>query len=109
MAQTSLDDHLKQDVFYLIGCSYDGKVGKACLKLLNPETQEVKLIYDETGHKPYCYVKEPPERVEELKLPGVVAITRERKYDLLRDRGYEDSRKRSAGDRWKQQLDQGED
>ena len=89
MAQTSLDDHLRRDVFYLIGCSYDGKVGKACLKLLNPENQEVRLLYDETGHKPYCYVKEPPERVRELKLPGIVEVTSERKYDLLRDREVE--------------------
>ena len=89
MAQTSLDDHLRRDVFYLIGCSYDGKVGKACLKLLNPENQEVRLLYDETGHKPYCYVKEPPERARELKRPGVVEVTSERESDLLRDREVE--------------------
>jgi len=89
MSQTRLDDHAHQEVFYLLGCGYDGKAGKAYLKLLDPQNQKVKLLYDETGHKPYCYVKDPPEKIEELKLPGVIALTRERKYDLLRDREIE--------------------
>ena len=89
MGQTSLEDHIQSDLFFLIGCSYDGKTGKAYLKLLNAETQEVKIVYDESGHKPYCYVKEPPEKVKEMKLPGVVDLVRERKYDLLRDREIE--------------------
>jgi len=82
MGQTSLEDHIQSDLFFLIGCSYDGKAGKAYLKLLNAKTQEVKIVYDESGHKPYCYVKEPPEKVKEMKLPGVVDLVRERKYDL---------------------------
>ena len=89
MGQTSLDDHVLKDLFFLIGCSYDGKAGKAYLKLLNPETQEVKILYDATGHKPYCYVKEPPERIKEMKLPGVVDVSTERKLDLLRDKEIE--------------------
>ncbi|MEM3793908.1 MAG: 3'-5' exonuclease, partial [Candidatus Bathyarchaeia archaeon] len=89
MPQTRLDEHIHHDIYFLIGCSYDGKAGKAYLKLLNPETQEVKLVYDESGHKPYCYVKEAIEEVKGLGLPGVVELTRERKYDLLRDREVE--------------------
>jgi len=89
MGQTSLDDHMCNEVYFLLGCGYDGKVGKAYLKLLNPRTQEVKIIHDESGHRPYCYVKEPPEEVESLKLPGVVGVMREKKYDLLRDREVE--------------------
>ncbi len=89
MAQTRLDDHVKGEVFFLLGCGYDGKAGKAYLKLLEPGSQEVKTVYDESGHKPYCYVKEPPEAVQSLKLPGVVDIVREKKYDLLRDREVE--------------------
>jgi len=89
MGQTSLDDHIRVNKLFLLGCSYDGRAGKAYLKLLNPETQEVKLVYDESGHKPYCYVKEPIEKVRELKLPGVVELTREKKYDLLRDQEVE--------------------
>ncbi len=73
----------------MIGCSYDGKAGKAYLKLLNAESQEVKIVYDESGHKPYCYVKETLEKVKEMRLPGVVDLVRERKYDLLRDREIE--------------------
>jgi DNA polymerase I len=89
MGQTRLDDHIHRDIYFLIGCSYDGKAGKAYLKLLNPETQEVKLVYDESGHKPYCYAKEPIEEVERLGLPGVVDLAREKKYDLLRDQEVE--------------------
>lgn len=89
MGQTRLDDHINRDIYFLIGCSYDGKAGKAYLKLLNPETQEVKLVYDESGHKPYCYVKEPIEEVKRLGLPGVVDFTWEKKYDLLRDQEIE--------------------
>ena len=89
MGQTSLDDHLRREVYFLLGCGYDGKEGKAYLKLLNPETQEVKIIYDQTGHKPYCYVKEPPEVIRGMNLPGVVDAVQEKKYDLLRDRAVE--------------------
>lgn len=89
MAQTSLDDHLRLDTYFLLGCAYDGKAGKAYLKLLNPRTQEVEVRYDESGHRPYCYVKETPEEVETLKLPGVVRLEREKKYDLIRDKEIE--------------------
>jgi len=75
MGQTSLDDHLRRDMYFLLGCSYDGKAGKAYLKLLDPDSQEVKIIYDESGHHPYCYAK----------IPGVVDLVEEKKYDLLRD------------------------
>lgn len=89
MGQTRLDDHIHHDIYFLIGCSYDGKAGKAYLKLLNPETQEVKLVYDESGHKPYCYVKDPLDEVRELGLPGIVELIQERKHDLLRDQEME--------------------
>jgi len=84
-----LDNHIHEEKLFLLGCGYDGRAGKAYLKLLKPETQEVKLVYDETGHKPYCYVKEVIEKVRELKLPGVVELRREKKYDLLRDQEVE--------------------
>lgn len=89
MGQTSLDEHLKRETYFLLGCSYDGKVGKAYLKLLNPETQKVKLLYDETGHRPYCYVKESPEQIKSMNLPGVVEVVKEKRYDLLRDKEVE--------------------
>jgi len=85
MGQTILDEHLSRETYFLLGCGYDGKAGKAYLKLLEPRSQKTKIIYDESGHRPYCYVKAPPEEVEKLKLPGVVGLARERKYDLLRD------------------------
>ena len=85
MGQTSLDDHLRRDIYFLLGCSYDGKAGKAYLKLLNPDSQEVKIVYDESGHRPYCYAKMPVEEVKAMNLPGVVDLVEEKKYDLLRD------------------------
>jgi len=51
MGQTTLDDHLRRDIYFLLGCSYDGKAGKAYLKLLDPDSQEVKIVYDESGHR----------------------------------------------------------
>lgn len=89
MGQTSLNDHVHGDIFFLLGCSYDGKAGKAYLKLLSAETHEVKIVYDESGHKPYCYVRESSEKVKEMKLSGVIDLHREKKYDLLRDQEIE--------------------
>ncbi|MEM2818897.1 MAG: 3'-5' exonuclease, partial [Nitrososphaerota archaeon] len=86
MGQTSLDEHLKFKTYFLFGCAYDGKEGKAYLKLLDIENNQVEIIYDESGHKPYCYVLESLEEVEKLKLQGVVKIEVEKKYDLFRDR-----------------------
>lgn len=86
MGQTSLDEHLKFKTYFLLGCAYDGKEGKAYLKLLDMENNKVEILYDESGHKPYCYVLESPEEVENLKLQGVEKIEVEKKYDLFRDR-----------------------
>lgn len=86
MGQTVLDDHLRLKKYFLLGSGYDGKVGKAYLKLLDPDTQRVEIVYDETGHKPYCYVEEASGELEDLKGPGIVRTDHEIKYDLLRDR-----------------------
>ena len=86
MGQTSLDEHLRVERYFLLGSAYDGKAGKAYLKFLDPETQEVRIVYDESGHRPYCYVKESVEQVKSMNLPGMVDAVEEVKYDLLRDR-----------------------
>lgn len=86
MQQTSLDEHLGFKSYFLLGCAYDGREGKAYLKLLDMETNNVTLLYDESGHKPYCYVLESPEEVETLSLQGVVKSEIEKKYDLFRER-----------------------
>ncbi|MEM4637144.1 MAG: DNA-directed DNA polymerase I [Nitrososphaerota archaeon] len=85
MGQTVLDQHLNVKSYFLLGCAYDGKEGKAYLKMLDPEDNHVEVFYDQTNHKPYCYVKETIEEVEKLKLPGVLKLESEEKYDLLRD------------------------
>ncbi|MEN2974418.1 MAG: DNA-directed DNA polymerase I [Candidatus Caldarchaeales archaeon] len=89
MSQTILDDHIQLKNYFLLGCSYDGRQGKAYLKLLDIENNHVEIVYDSTGHKPYCYVKESVEEVENLRLHGVSRIEVEKKYDLLRDKEVE--------------------
>ncbi|MCS7125931.1 MAG: DNA-directed DNA polymerase I [Aigarchaeota archaeon] len=89
MGQTILDDHLNLKTYFLLGSSYDGREGKAYLKLLDIDSGKVEIFYDESGHKPYCYVSESIQEVENLKLSGVVKIESEKKYDLLRDKEVE--------------------
>ena len=85
MGQTRLDEHLRIKRYFLLGSAYDGRLGKAYLKFLDPENQEVKLVYDESGHRPYCYVREDVEQVKSMNLPGMVDAVEEVKYELLRD------------------------
>ena len=41
----------------LVSAAYNKEKNLAVLKFYNPETQELKIWYDETDHKPYCYSK----------------------------------------------------
>lgn len=38
---------------YFVSASYSGKRGAACIKLYEPESQQIYFWYDTTGHKPY--------------------------------------------------------
>ena len=73
--------------YFLLGVSYDGQLKKAYLKLLNLETNEITLLYDETGHKPYCYTYTPLEDIEgdeRLKQAGAIGFEKIEKFDALR-------------------------
>ncbi|MEM3185284.1 MAG: DNA polymerase domain-containing protein [Conexivisphaerales archaeon] len=71
----------------LIGAGYDGEKRLAFLKFYDPLTDKIKLYYDKTGHKPYCYTKEPPEMLDEIrKRPDVVDIVVQEKKDLISDK-----------------------
>jgi len=74
----------------LVSAVYDGERRVAVLKFYNPETKSIHLWYDDTGHKPYCYIKPEAvsdEMLEELRMrPDVVKIERVRKRYLLNDR-----------------------
>jgi len=88
--QTSLEDWAKAagKVLYLLSSAYDGQAGKAYLKMLDPEREEVIILYDESGHKPYCYSKLSIDELsnnQELRARGAVGFVSEKKYDLLHD------------------------
>jgi DNA polymerase I len=84
-------DALKESL--LLSASYDGNQKVVILKFYNPETKKIHLWRDNTGHKPYCYIK--PENISKQTLDGlrkradVCDIETEWKYDLLKDRKIE--------------------
>jgi DNA polymerase I len=74
---------------YLLSAGYDGKRQKALLKLYDPESEEILLWYDNTGHLPYCYSKQPVEELKKNKqlsaYPGLLRLEPEKRLDALRD------------------------
>jgi DNA polymerase I len=81
---------------YLLSAGYDGKRQKALLKLYDPETDEILLWYDNTGHLPYCYSKQSAEDLRKNKqlssYPGLMRIEPEKRLDALQDQWIEASR-----------------
>jgi DNA polymerase I len=75
---------------YFVSATYDGKSGKAVIKLYEPVSGRIYFWYDNTGHKPYCYTNLSPlelERIDRLvKHPGFDHFEIEEKYDPLLDR-----------------------
>ena len=77
--------------FLLLSVDYDGKRGRAVLKLYSASTRRLYRAYDATGHKPYFLTDVPPEDLVE-KYPEIVShrgfdhIEVVDKYDALRDR-----------------------
>ena len=71
----------------LVSAAYSREKNVAVLKFYNPESQELKLWYDETGHKPYCYSKLTKEELDgaDINREEVVNIEQVKKYDLLKD------------------------
>jgi len=70
----------------LVSAAYNSQKNMAVLKFYNPETQELKLWYDETGHKPYCFSKLNPEELDFLSdRDDVEKIETVKKHDLLND------------------------
>ncbi len=74
----------------LVSATYSGELKAAVLKFYSPDTKKIHLWYDDTGHKPYCFIK--PEAVSEETLkelrgrPDVISIETAEKRDLLNDR-----------------------
>ncbi|MDG6939786.1 MAG: ribonuclease H-like domain-containing protein [Nitrososphaerota archaeon] len=72
---------------FLVGAGYDGEKRLAFLKFYDQATDAVRLYFDKTGHKPYCFSKEPLEELAVLKQrPDVLDIQVQEKMDLIADR-----------------------
>jgi DNA polymerase I len=70
----------------LVSSVYDGEAKVVVLKFYDPKDQRIRLWYDNTGHKPYCYSKLSMDQLKDLKSrPDVIELVQERKKDLLRD------------------------
>mgnify|MGYP000247527190 CR=1 FL=1 len=74
-------------VGYLLSVFYDGERKGAVMKFYDPETEEVFLLSDDTGHRPYLLTDASEGEV--LSLAGdslgrrIVRISRVRKWDPL--------------------------
>jgi DNA polymerase I len=71
----------------LVSASYDGFKKCAVLKFYEPKSQTLKLWYDTTGHKPYCYSKLDPGELKFLvDRTDVLKLEKVQRRDLLKDR-----------------------
>lgn len=74
---------------YLLSAGYDGKLEKAFLRLYEPDSKQVYLWYDNTGHMSYCISKETPEELEKIKdltrFPDYRGIKEEQRFDAMAD------------------------
>ncbi len=52
---------------YMLSAGYDGANKRAYVRLYEPESQEIFLWYDNTGHLPYLLSKEPAAELEKNK------------------------------------------
>ncbi|MEM0253884.1 MAG: DNA-directed DNA polymerase I [Candidatus Bathyarchaeia archaeon] len=75
---------------YFVSAAYDGKVGKALIKLYEPKSGKIYFWYDNTGHKPYCYTNLSPYELEKIDRlmnhPGFDHFEIEEKFDPLTDK-----------------------
>lgn len=74
---------------YLLSASYDGDQRKAYMRLYEPETQQIYLWYDNTGHQPYLISKSTPEELKEnsriVNHSGFQGFQEVIRYDGLRN------------------------
>lgn len=71
----------------LVSAAYDGLKKCALLKFYEPKSQTLKIWFDNTGHKPYCYSKLDPEELKFLSnRTDVLKLENIRREDLLKDK-----------------------
>ncbi|QKQ99503.1 DNA-directed DNA polymerase I [Metallosphaera tengchongensis] len=54
---------LENKKYFLLSVDYDGKSGRAVSKLYDPESGELHVLYDTTGHTSYFLVDLEPEQI----------------------------------------------
>ena len=70
----------------LVSAAYDNISKSTFLKFYEPESRELILWHDETGHKPYCYSRLSVEELDFLQeRDDVHEIKPVKKYDLIKD------------------------
>ncbi len=70
----------------LVSATYDGDKRVAILKFYDPKNDVIRLWYDNTGHKPYCYTKLPANELGGVRArKDVIEIREESRLDLLTD------------------------
>jgi DNA polymerase I len=74
----------------LLSAGYDGALQKAYLRLYEPESQEIYLWYDNTGHLPYLISKQSVEELQGNRRvvghDGFKSLEKVKKYDALADK-----------------------
>ncbi|UCD45393.1 MAG: DNA-directed DNA polymerase I [Candidatus Bathyarchaeota archaeon] len=74
---------------FLLSAGYDGKQEKAFLRLYEPESQQIYLWYDNTGHLSYCISKESPEELRGndrlVSYPDFLTLEQVEKFDAIAD------------------------
>ncbi|MGQ9725840.1 MAG: DNA-directed DNA polymerase I [Candidatus Bathycorpusculaceae bacterium] len=75
---------------YFVSATYDGKTGKALIKLYEPVSGKIYFWYDNTGHKPYCLTNLSPLELEKINRlmqhPGFDRFEIVEKIDPLLDK-----------------------
>ncbi len=78
------------DPLYLLSVAYDGKKGKAYLKLYDPEKKCIYFWWDNTNHKPYCLSTLSANDLKKNKAiadrDDIIGFQTVKKYDVVRDR-----------------------
>jgi len=78
-------DNLKAS--YLLSAGYDGKQEKAFLRLYEPESQQIYLWYDNTGHMSYCISKLSQDELENnrdlINFPDYRGVREDQKFDAI--------------------------
>ncbi|MEM3457982.1 MAG: DNA-directed DNA polymerase I [Candidatus Bathyarchaeia archaeon] len=61
---------------YFVSATYDGKTGKALIKLYEPNSGKIYFWYDNTGHKPYCLTN-----LSQYELEKITRLTQHEGFD----------------------------